>query len=202
MSIMVAPTTKKSCIRRTRFVLVRALRSVLYLSDTPHRIAMGCAAGLFVMPLPLPGQMVLGPMLARLLGGNMVASIPWTWANNPFTVLFFIYGQYRLGLWFIPGHGEVLSFAGLTELVERFNHLPWREALHQGIEVFGGILLPLALGSLMAALAGAVGGYFIIRRVVVRAQVRKKNRHAVWQRGGFPVDDGVSGVGADSEHKY
>lgn len=154
------------------------------------------------MPLPLPGQMVLGPMLARLLGGNMVASIPWTWLNNPFTVLFFIYGQYRLGLWFVPGRGEVLSFAGLTELVERFHHLPWSEALHQGIEVFGGILLPLALGSLMAALAGAVGGYFIIRRVVVRAQVRKKNRHAVWQRGGFPVDDGVSGVGADSEHKH
>jgi uncharacterized protein len=182
-------------------MLVRALRGVLYLSDTPHRIAMGCAAGLFVMPLPLPGQMVLGPMLARLLGGNMFASIPWTWVNNPFTVLFFIYGQYRLGLWFVPGHGEVLSFAGLAELVERFNHLPWSEALHHGVEVFGGILLPLALGSVIAALVGAVGGYFFIRRLVIRAQMRKKIRHAVWQRGGTSILGGDNGVGADTRHK-
>lgn len=198
---MVAPTTKKSWLRRARFLLVRALRGVLYLSDTPHRIAMGCAAGLFVMPMPLPGQMVLGPMLARLLGGNMVASIPWTWANNPFTVLFFIYGQYRLGLWFVPGRGEVLSFAGLAELVERFNRLPWSEALHDGLEVFGGILLPLAMGSLIAALAGAVSGYFIIRRVVIRAQIRKKNRHAVWQRDDTSMKNGANGVGAGTEHQ-
>ncbi len=182
MSI-IAPTTKKSWLRRARFALVRALRSVLHLSDTPHRIALGSAAGLFVMPLPLPGQFVLGPLLARLLGGNMVASIPWTWVNNPFTVLFFIYGQYRLGLWFVSGSGEVLSFAGLSELVARFNSLPWSEALHHGAEVFGGILWPLALGSLIAAVVGAVGGYGVIRWLVMRAQVCKKNRHAIWQRG-------------------
>lgn len=197
----VAPTTKKSWIRRVRFLWVRALRGVLSLSDTPHRIAMGSAAGLLVMPLPLPGQMILGPILARLLGGNMVASIPWTWANNPFTVLFFVYGQYRLGLWFVPGHGEVLSFAGLAEMVERFNRLPWGEALDHGLEVFRGILWPLALGSLIAAVVGALGGYVLIRWLVMRAQIRKKNRHAAWQRGGSSVKFGVSAVDTNPEHK-
>ena len=198
---MTAPKTKKSWISRARFRVVRALREVLSLSDTPHRIALGSAAGLLVMPLPLPGQVLLGPLLARIFGGNVVASIPWTWVNNPFTVLFFIYGQYRLGLLFVQGQAEVLSFAGLAELVERFNRLPWGEALHHGLEVFGGILWPLTLGSLIAAVVGALGGYVVIRWLVMRAQVRKKNRQLTWQRGGSCDKFGASTVDTNTEHK-
>ena len=198
---MTAPKTKKSWISRARFMVVRALREVLSLSDTPHRIALGSAAGLLIMPLPLPGQMVLGPLLARIFGGNMVASIPWTWVNNPFTVLFFIYGQYRLGLLFVPGQAEVLSFAGLAELVERFNRLPWGEALHHGLEVFEGILWPLTLGSLIVAVVSGLCGYVVIRWLVMRAQVRKKSRQVAWQRGGSCDKFDVSTVDTNAEHK-
>lgn len=186
-----APATRRTWIRRARFVTVRALRGVLHLSDSPHRIAIGSAAGLFIMPLPIPGQMLLGPLMARLLGGNLVASIPWTWLNNPFTVLFFIYGQYRIGVLMVPGSGEVLSFAGLAELVDRFNHLPWGEALTRGLVALSGILWPLALGTLIVALASACLGYVVIKRLVVIAQARKKARHAVWRRGGSSDDSGV-----------
>lgn len=186
-----APATKRPWWRRARFAAVRSLRGVLQLSDSPHRIAIGSAAGLFVMPLPLPGQMLLGPLLARLVGGNLVASIPWTWLNNPFTVLFFIYGQYRLGALIAPGSGEILSFAGLADLVEHFQRLPWSEALEHGMEVFNGILLPLVLGSGIAASVCAVVGYFAIHHLVVRGQAQKKARHAVWRRGGSSGDNGV-----------
>jgi uncharacterized protein (DUF2062 family) len=155
-----APKTRKSWWRRARFATMRAIRGVLLLTDTPHRIAMGSAAGLFVMPLPLPGQFVIGPLLARLCGGNLVASIPWTWVNNPFTFLFFNYAQYRLGLLVLPGEREPLSFAGLATLFDDFQRLPWSEALSRGAEVLGEILWPLALGSIVAALAVAVLGYW------------------------------------------
>ncbi len=186
-----APATKRPWLRRARHAVVRALHGVMHLSDSPHRIAIGCAAGLFVMPLPLPGQMLLGPLLARLIGGNVVASLPWTWINNPFTFLFFTYGQYRLGLLMIPGRSEVLSFADLTAMVEAFNRLPWGEALNRGLVELGAIMLPLALGSLAAGIGFAGIGYFSIRRLVEAAQARKKARHAGWRDG----SSDASGVG-------
>ncbi|MBA3698148.1 MAG: DUF2062 domain-containing protein [Planctomycetes bacterium] len=170
---------------------MRAVRGVLHLSDTPHRIAIGSAAGLFVMPLPIPGQVILGPLLAKLLRGNLVASIPWTWANNPFTVLFFVYGQYRLGLLFVSGSGETLSFAALGRLIERLQDMPWRLALSEGFEVLGDVLAPLALGTAIAAVLFAVPGYLLTYRMVVVAQDKKKARYAQWQRSGPSDGRGV-----------
>lgn len=179
-----APPTRRSRWRRARFVVVRAIRGVLHLSDTPHRIAIGSAAGLFVMPLPIPGQVLLGPLLARLIGGNLVASIPWTWLNNPFTVLFFIYGQYRLGLLLVSGVGEVMSFHALGALIDRLQAMPWREAFSHGVDVLGDVLAPLAVGTAVASVAFALLGYVLVYRLVVVAQRKKKTRYAQWQRSG------------------
>lgn len=186
-----APTTRKPWWRKARFATTRAIRGVLMLTDSPHRIAMGSAAGLFVMPLPVPGQFVLGPLLARAFGGNLVASIPWTWVNNPFTFLFFNYAQYRLGLLLLPAEGDPLSFAGLAKLFENFQRLPWGEALSRGVEVLGDIVVQLVLGSFLVAAVAAVLGYIAIHALVVRVQVRKKARHAVWRRGGPSSGRGV-----------
>ena len=186
-----APSTRKPWWRRWRFVCARAMRSVLHLSDTPHRIAMGSAAGLFVMPLPIPGQFVLGPVLAKLVRGNVVASIPWTWVNNPFTVLFFIYGQYRLGLLFIPGVGETLSFAALGDLFKRLQDMSWSAALGEGLDVIGDILLPLAVGTGIAAVLFAIPGYLLVIRLVVVVQRRRQARYAQWRRSGPSGGRGV-----------
>jgi uncharacterized protein len=186
-----APPTRRPRWRQWYFICVRAIRRVLHLSDTPHRIAIGSAAGLFVMPLPIPGQFVLGPVLAKLVRGNVVASIPWTWVNNPFTVLFFIYGQYRLGLLFVRGSGDTLSFAALGRLFERLQDMPWGRALSEGLEVVGDILLPLAVGTGLAGVALAVSGYLVIFRLVVAAQRKKKARYAHWRRSGPSDGRGV-----------
>jgi uncharacterized protein len=188
---IVAPPTKRPWWRRARFALVRAMRGVVQLTDTPHRIAMGSAAGLAVMPLPLPGQMLLGPLLARLVGGNLVASIPWTWVNNPFTVLFFIYGQYRLGLLFVAGDGKEMSFVAVADLMDRLRAMPWRQAFSEGFDVLSDVLVPLAVGSTVASAFFAVLGYVLIRRFVVVAQRKKKTRYAQWRRGGPSGERGV-----------
>ena len=172
-------------------MVVRALRSVLHLSDSPHRIAIGSAAGLFVMPLPIPGQVILGPVLARLVRGNLVASIPWTWVNNPFTVLFFIYGQYRLGLLFVSGMGEEMSFTALGALIDRLQAMPWRDALSQGMDVISDVLAPLAVGTAVAGVVFALVGYLLIYRLVVVAQAKKKTRYAQWRRSGPSDGRGV-----------
>jgi uncharacterized protein (DUF2062 family) len=193
-----APATTKSRWRQVWFVAARGVRRLLHLSDTPHRIALGSAAGLFVMPLPIPGQMLLGPLLAKLVRGNVLASIPWTWVNNPFTVLFFLYGQYRLGLLVTPGQGTPVSFGRLDELVDQFQHLPWREAMDKGTVMLGEVLVPLAVGTVLGAVVAAVVGYLAIRRLVDLAQRRKRARHATWRRdepsGGAGVGDSTRDV--------
>lgn len=193
-----APPTSRPRWHRVRFVVTRAIRGVLHLSDTPHRIAIGSAAGLFVMPLPIPGQVILGPVLARLVGGNLIASIPWTWVNNPFTVLFFVYAQYRLGLLFVAGGGETMSFAALGALFDRLQAMPWGAAFSHGFEVLGEVLAPLAVGTAAAAVLFAVPGYLLIYRLVVVAQRKKKARYALWRRSGPSVGDGVDTPGRKS----
>lgn len=143
------------------------------------------------MPLPIPGQVILGPVLARLCGGNLVASIPWTWVNNPFTVLFFIYGQYRLGLLFVRGSGDSLSFADLGRLFKRLQDMSWSRALGEGLEVLGDILAPLAVGTGLAGVIFAIVGYVLTYRLVVVVQRKKKARYAQWRRSGPSDGRGV-----------
>lgn len=80
-----APKTSKGRWRQFVHVLVKTVRGALLLQDTPHRIAVGCACGIFVSPLPTLGQTFIGMILAKLLGGNVIASLPWSWITNPFT---------------------------------------------------------------------------------------------------------------------
>lgn len=61
---------------------------VLHADDTPHRIALGAAIGMFVAITPTPGiQMALTLALATLLRANKVVGLPLVWLSNPVTAI-------------------------------------------------------------------------------------------------------------------
>ncbi len=65
-----------------RFFIYR----VLHVDDTPHRIALGVAVGIFVAWTPTFGlQMILTVLLATLLRGNKLVGLPFVWISNPVT---------------------------------------------------------------------------------------------------------------------
>ena len=103
------------------FTIIRALRGAVLLEDTPHRIALGCGCGIFASPLPLFGQAFVGALAAKLLGGNVIASLPWTFLSNPFTTLPIWYGCYRLGMIITPGAWPLVSFERIKDIVHKFN---------------------------------------------------------------------------------
>jgi uncharacterized protein (DUF2062 family) len=177
-----APPTTKSWWRRLWTVTLLALRGVVFLEDTPRRIALGSAAGILSSALPIFGQTFLGMILARMLRANVIASIPWSWLSNPFTTLPMWYGGYRLGLWLIPGQQDVLSYADLQTLAERFNHTNWSDGLGAMLGVLGDILAPLWLGCTAMGLVMAVPGYLLVQDAVVRLQRRRTERQAAWRR--------------------
>lgn len=176
-----APPSQKSRWRRFWFTMIRALRGAVLLEDTPHRIALGCACGIFAAPLPLFGQAFVGALVAKLSGGNVIASLPWTFLSNPFTTLPIWYGCYRLGMLITPGAWPQVSFERVREIVDGFLHLSWADGFVTGYNLVVEILVPLVVGALVVGALAGFGSYFLIRRLVVALQERRRRRRAQWQ---------------------
>ena len=186
--------TSKGRWRQFVHVLIKTLRGALLLQDTPHRIALGCACGIFVSPLPTFGQTFIGMILAKLLRANVIASLPWSWITNPFTTLPIFYGCYRIGMLITPGDWELVSFERMGEIVEKFNHLSVADSFSTGYAVVVDIFVPMLVGSLLVGGIGALIGYFIIIRTVVVAQERRRQRLSHWRKASdktIATDDAI-----------
>ena len=89
---------------------------VLHVDDTPHRIALGVAIGVFVAWTPTIGfQMPLTVALAWLLGANKLFSVPFVWISNPLTFVPIYMPNYLVGRWILgsdvppPDFGKVVK---------------------------------------------------------------------------------------------
>lgn len=71
---------------------------VLHIDDTPHRIALGIALGLFIAWTPLIGlHIFLALILAFLLRANKFTAITFVWVSNPLTFIPIYYPNYLFG---------------------------------------------------------------------------------------------------------
>ncbi len=158
-----APPTHKPWYRRWRYAGIRLGRRAIGLDDTPYRVAMGTACGLFCSVLPTLGQTVVGVALARLLGGNIVICLVWSWFNNPFTLLPLVFGCYRTGAWLLglPPVGWTEISADLTGSVTR-------------------LFTPLIVGSLVVGILLGAVGFAVMHPLVTRLQRRRAERIRAW----------------------
>lgn len=175
-----APKTRKGWWRRLWHVSVKALRRVLHLDDTPYRIAIGCAGGIFSSTLPIFGQTFIGMAVAKLLRGSVLASLPWSWLSNPATTLPIWYGGYRLGLWLMPGDQTAIGYDTMVQRLSTFDQAGWQA----GWSIMGttllDILAPLWLGTSVMGIALAIPGGLAIHAVVAAVQRRRVDRRRQW----------------------
>lgn len=145
-------------------------KRILRLQATPHAVAAGVAAGVFVAFLPIPGfHIVLAAMTAWLVAGNVVASALGTAAaGNPLTFPFIWGGTYEVGHLMLTGDetaapplhiGHLLAHAQLGQLWEP-------------------VLKPMTIGALPVGLVFAVGIYFATRWAVAAFHERRRARLA------------------------
>lgn len=74
---------------------------ILHVDDSPHRIAMGVALGLFVAWTPAMGlQTLIALSLTSLIGANKFVAVTCVWASNFFTAIFIYYPNYLVG-WYL-----------------------------------------------------------------------------------------------------
>jgi uncharacterized protein len=124
------------------------VRRLFALEDTPERIALGFAVGVFISFSPLLGlHTVIGVLVAAAFGLNRVAVITGLWINNPWTML----PIYSVATYL--GH-KLMGFPGSA--------LPqwhWHDILqlHFWVQLFqhDQVLKPLFVGSMILALFAA-----------------------------------------------
>lgn len=159
-----------SLLRKTiKFLEHIVVHRILHIDDTPHRLALGIALGIFLAWTPTIGlQMALVLLLAPVIRANGRVGLPIVWISNPLTLAIIYYPNYVVGRYFLEGLGIVVSSGytrgqlndllaqpnGFNDFFQRFTEWEfWRELsqilLHLGVELWvGSIIVGLVLGGI------------------------------------------------------
>jgi len=162
--------------------------------DTPHRIALGIACGVFIGFSPFFGIHMLAAIgIAYLIGANPLAAAIGTWMNNPVTFPFIVAGALNLGR-ILTGRDR---FRGPADSIaadfEKAMHSIWgimrgwfghgNHFQHEGMRpFFFDVFLPYVVG---AAALGLVAGsimYVIVRPLIAAFQHRRSEKLKERQR--------------------
>ena len=168
---------------------LKTLRLLFYSSDSAHKIALGCALGLFWGLTPTVGLQITLLLLSsslifflnkltngsfRILEFNFPLSVAFTWVSNPLNALPLYFLFYFCGTLVIPG-AKVLSIQEFAELLSPLLEVDgflgnldhpgiWFKQLWQILVELGvGVVYPIILGSIVLAFPCALGAYGIAR---------------------------------------
>jgi uncharacterized protein len=149
--LMVWP--RVSFVRSARYTVARVMR----VKSTPHKIALGCAVGVFASITPFVGvQMAIAAGLALILRGNLVVAMLATFIGNPVSWPAIWGATYALGT-VIIGTVGVAEAATLT---------PTNPALASVWPV----LFPMLIGSIPLGLGVGAVSYGLVASTVSAAQ--------------------------------
>lgn len=169
-------------MRAATYVLHRMRR----LPDTPERICIGIAAGLFVSFLPVYGLHFLSAALvAWIFRGNILAALLGTFYGNPITFPFMAISGLELGHWLLGSSnamsfGQVMGAIGLasTEITHNLWSIFTPEPAHWNRlgDFFWGVFLPYFIGGTIIGTPFAVAAYFLHLPLVRAYQRRRQKR--------------------------
>lgn len=137
------------------------------LPDSPTRIAIGFACGVYVSFTPFFGMHFLAAAaLAWVLRANILASAIGTFFGNPVTFPFIAAVSIELGsLYFgTPFSAEMFHDLGFIDMVVLF-----LTNLHE-------LVIPYFVGGLLPGIISAVVSYYIVHPLVERYQARRRNK--------------------------
>ncbi len=107
---------RRSFDRSARYVWKRLFR----LKASPHKIAVGCSAGVFASITPLIGvQMLMAGIIAIILRGSLPAAMLATFVGNPISWPFIWGATYAVGASLVgsPGAAEAAALSGEVDRV-------------------------------------------------------------------------------------
>jgi uncharacterized protein len=149
---------RRSWSRSTRYVVHRVRR----LSATPHAVALGFAAGVFVSATPFLGtHLIMAVLIAWVIGGSIVAAILGTFVGNPLTYPLFWVSTYEVGHLMLGGGSKKAEI----DLSGDF---------HASIDQLWPLVKPMTLGALPVGIALAALSYILVKPTVNAYQHRRR----------------------------
>jgi uncharacterized protein len=125
-----------------------------------HTITNAFGAGIAIAFIPLPMHMIAAVLAALLWRLNLPVALASTWVVNPFTMVPFYYGAYRLGALLLHKTPRHFTF-----------QLSWHWLEHG----LGPLWRPFLLGCLVSAVVFGLLGRWVLE-LVWRSAVRRKYR--------------------------
>lgn len=147
-----------------RRAVVHYLHRLLALNDTPERIALAFAVGVFFALSPLLGlHTFLGLVVAFLFGLNRPAVLIGVFMNNPWTLVpIYTIATYIGGL--------LIGFPSTAPLPE----FEWRSIFHGSFWLLLAgqwrLLKPLVLGSIILAVLGSTLSFLLARYLIIKGR--------------------------------
>ena len=150
---------RRSFARSSRYVVYRLRR----LSESPHAVALGFAAGAFSAATPFLGtHLVMAALLAWVIGGSIVAAILGTFLGNPLTYPLLWYTTYEAGNLMLGGAIE-------KHRIDLSNGI-----FQSSLDQLWPILKPMSLGCIPVGLALAALSYVLVKPMVEAYQHRRR----------------------------
>lgn len=139
------------------------IKRVLRLQGTPHAIALGVAAGVFISFTPLIGlHVTLALVLAWVTGGNLIAAVLGTFIGNPLTFPVIWASTFYLGNWVLGKAAVPFHFGIAKSLRTESFHAIWP------------LLKPMIVAGVPMGILFAIACYFPVRGLVHAYQKRRR----------------------------
>jgi uncharacterized protein (DUF2062 family) len=135
------------------------IKLILIVKDTPHRISIAFALGIFIGMSPLFGvHTLLGLLVAYVFRLNKLTTIVGVYITNPWTII----PIYTFSTW------VGAKCLGVNKLLPEID---WRHVTFSALmNDFSPLLMPFIVGTVIMSCFSAVVSYFIIYHLV-----RKRN---------------------------
>ncbi|MBN2343070.1 MAG: DUF2062 domain-containing protein [Deltaproteobacteria bacterium] len=157
--------TKSRLLKKITGKLWEILRD----KDSPHKIALGMALGIFIGFLPIMGiQMAVVTLFALPLRGNLKAALAGVWISNPITFIPLYWLNYQFGTLFFS-HRRVSweEFGGEMVKASNWDWGAVKASIYSLLNMGADVFIPLWVGSAILALIFGVIAYFASYRWVV-----------------------------------
>lgn len=137
------------------------------LPDSPTRIALGFASGVFVSFTPFFGfHFVVAAVIAWMVRGNLFASALGTFVGNPITFPLIAAASIEIGAWL---YGTPFS-------ADSFKELGFIDMLILFLSNIHELVIPYFVGGLFPGIVCAIISFYVIRPLVEKYQARRRNK--------------------------
>ena len=169
-------------------IIREKIAPLLKAKDSPERVALGVAIGLFVGFTPTVGvQMAIVIFIATIprVRFNVPIACAMVWISNPLTMIPLYYGMYWLGVLIMGRSG--MDFSHFGEIMQKFitsikEGESFFDSLWQGLTGIFGIGLdigtPMWVGGTVLGLVVAIPSYFISLRLHQRRMRKRQEKQA------------------------